>query len=372
MKTNSGRKIVVGLSGGVDSSVSLVLLKKQGWDPIGVSLKLPTWQDPRNLLRENVCCTPESLNIARTICQKLKVPYHIFDVQNDFQREVIEYFVAESKDHKTPNPCIICNRRLKFQKLFEFAKRVGAEDVATGHYARTRKNEKTGRYELLTAKDRDKDQTYALCFLPQEWLPHIIFPLGDYTKEEVYRLAKKEDFDFFLKRPQSQDFCFVAGQSLPDFLKEKVGTQSGDIVDTLGNILGKHQGLHFYTIGQRKRVGLSGGPYFVKSFDILKNRLIVTKNREEISQKEIALSPFNFISGELPKEAIKVMAQVRYHQPLAPATLFPPEADKVKLVFDEPRSVVTPGQFAVFYKGEVCLGGGRILPSAGLILGNLL
>jgi len=362
MKTNSGRKIVVGLSGGVDSSMALVLLKEQGWDPIGVSLKLPVWQDPRNLLRENTCCTAESLNIARSVCQKLKVPYHIVDVQDDFRKEVIDYFVAESKDHRTPNPCIICNRRLKFQKLFEFAKRVGAEYVATGHYARVRKNEKTGRYELLTARDRGKDQTYALCFLPQEWLPYIVFPLGTYTKDEVYQMAKKGGFNFFLKRPQSQDFCFMAGKSLPDFLKEKVGTRPGEIVDVQGNVLGKHQGLHFYTIGQRKRVGLSGGPYFVKGFDIPKNRLIVTKNRKEIAQKEVVLAPFNFISSELPKKAIKVMAKVRYHQPLAPATLFPPIGKKLKLVFDQPQTAVTPGQFAVFHRGEVCFGGGRILP----------
>jgi len=255
--------------------------------------------------------------------------------------------------------------RLKFQKLFEFAKKVGAEYVATGHYARTQKDEKTGRYELLTAQDRDKDQTYALCFLPQEWLPHIVFPLGDYTKDEVYRLAKKEDFDFFLRRPQSQDFCFVAGKSLPDFLKEKVGTRPGEIVDVQGNVLGEHQGLHFYTIGQRKRIGLSGGPYFVKGFDISKNRLVVTKNRKEIAQKEVVLAPFNFISSELPKKTIKVMAKVRYRQSLAPATLFPPVGGKLRLVFDKPRSAVTPGQFAVFHRGEVCLGGGRILPAAG-------
>jgi len=357
----SGEKIVVGMSGGVDSSMSLVLLKKQGWQPIGVSLRLPVWQSAQNLLRENVCCTAESLRIARGICQKLKVPYHIFDVRDDFCREVIDYFVAEAEDYRTPNPCIICNRRLKFQKLFEFAKNVGAHYVATGHYARTRRNKKTGKFELLVAKDKDKDQTYSLCFLPQEWLPSIFFPLGDYTKDEVYRMAKKEGFELFLKRPQSQDFCFVAGKSLPPFLEETIGRKPGEIVDTKGNVLGQHEGLHFYTLGQRRRIGLAGGPYFVKELDVPRNRLVVTTDKKEIVKREIRLAPFNFISGTLPQKASKVLAKVRYHQPLGRATLFPPVENKLKLVFDEPQPAVTPGQFAVFYKKDVCWGGGMIL-----------
>lgn len=365
------KRIIVGISGGIDSSMSLVLLKKQGWDPIGVCLKLPVWKNKKNLLRENICCTKESISIARSVCQKLMVPFYFLDVRSDFQKKVVDYFINEFKNNKTPNPCIICNRYLKFKKLFEFANKMEAKYVATGHYARIAKTPpkcqtvhfgsvKRETYQLLIAKDKNKDQTYNLCFLPQKWLKYIIFPLGNYTKKEVYQLAKKEGFDFFFNKKQSQDFCFVAGKSLSSFLKEKVGKKPGKIIDTEGNILGKHQGLHFYTIGQRKGINLAAGPWFVKDFDISKNILIVTKNQKEVAQKEIILSPFHFISGQSPKEKIKVMAKIRYRQHLSKATLFPPSKDKLKLVFDKPQRAVTPGQFAVFYKGSVCLGGGRI------------
>lgn len=354
------KRIIVGISGGIDSSMSLVLLKKQGWDPIGVCLKLPVWKNKKNLLHENICCTKESISIAKSVCQKLMVPFYFLDVRPDFQKKVVNYFINEFKNNKTPNPCVICNRYLKFKKLFQFAKKFGAKYVATGHYARTRKNNKTGKYELLKAKDKNKDQTYNLCFLPQKWLKYIIFPLGNYTKKEVYQLAKKGGFNFFFNKKQSQDFCFVTGKSLSSFLKEKIGEKPGKIIDTKGNILGKHQGLHFYTIGQRKGINLAAGPWFVKDFDISKNILIVTKNQKEVAQKEIILSPFHFISGQPPKEKIKVMAKIRYRQPLGKATLFPPSKGKLRLTFDKPQRAVTPGQFAVFYLKEICLGGGRI------------
>ena len=408
-----GKRIVVGMSGGIDSSMALVLLKKQGFEPIGVSLKLPVWKDPEgpakvsskfrrtygagkeNLLRENILCTTKSLNIARKICKRLNVPYYVFDVRKDFQKEVTDYFIRELKNNRTPNPCIICNRYLKFKKLFEFAKMVGARFVATGHYARLHeiKNQKslhhppkflwsknlgggTGqakikKFKLLKPKDKSKDQTYVLSFLPQRWLKYIVFPLGDYTKEEIYQMAKKEGFDFFLKKRQSQDFCFVAGKSLPHFIKNKIGKKSGLIISSKGKVLGKHEGIHFYTIGQRKGLNLPGGPYFVKGFDKSKNILIVTKNQKEISQKEIKLWPFHFISGEAPERKIEVTAKVRYQASLSKAILFPftpldskhltgREGRKTKIVFKKPQRAVTPGQFCVFYQGDVCLGGGVI------------
>lgn len=355
------KPIVVGMSGGVDSSMTLVTLKKQGWQPIGVSLKLPVWQNPKNVFRENICCTKESFRIARKICQKLNVPYYIFDVSLDFKKKVIDYFVSELAGGKTPNPCIICNRFLKFKKLFEFSQKVGALHVATGHYARVRKNQKTGQFELLMAKDKNKDQTYSLCFLPQKWLKSLVFPLGDYTKEQVYQMAKKLGFEFFLKRKQSQDFCFVAGKSLSSFLEEKIGKKEGKIVNTKDRVLGKHQGLHFYTIGQRKGLKIPAGPFYVKDFDFEKNLLIVAKTKQEISQRKLFLSPFHFISGETPKEKIKVLAKIRYRQPLSEAIIFPPKKGKLKVVFKNPQPAVTPGQFCVFYQRRVCLGGGKII-----------
>lgn len=355
------KKIVVGMSGGVDSSMALLLLKRQGWDPVGVSLKLARWESPENELCENVCCTEESFSIAREVCKRLEVPYHIYDVKEDFKREVMDYFVDELKSNRTPNPCIICNRNLKFKKLFEFAKKKDIEYVATGHYARIKFNEKTKKYELMKAKDEMKDQTYGLCLFDQEYLSHIILPLGDYTKEEVYQLAKKEHFDFFLKTKQSQDLCFVSGKALQKFIKEKLGEKKGDMVDEGGRKIGTHKGLYFYTLGQRKGLN-TPGTYFVKAYDIKNNRLIVTKRREEMhSQNDIMLKPYNFISGENPKSKISVNARIRYGESLVgKAMIYPPENGILKICFDEARYAVTPGQFCVFYDSEVCLGGGII------------
>ena len=173
----SGKKIVVGMSGGVDSSMALILLKKQGWEPVGLSLKYGIWQDKRNLIRENVCCSRESFEIARSICKKLGVSHYIFDVSKEFKKEVIDYFVLELKNNCTPNPCVVCNPKLKFKKIFQWARKNGIKYVATGHYAVTKKNSKTGEFELLKSKDKEKDQTYSLSFLPQKWLKYTIFPL---------------------------------------------------------------------------------------------------------------------------------------------------------------------------------------------------
>ena len=357
---NNNKKIVVGMSEGIDSSVSLLLLKKQGFDPVGLSLKYAVWKNKRNLLRENVCCSPKSFRIAKEICQKLNIPHFIVDVSEEFEKKVINYFISELKNNKTPNPCVICNRYLKFKKLFEWAKEHNIRYVATGHYARIRKNPKTKKYELLRAKDKNKDQTYSLNFLPQKWLKNIIFPVGDYLKEEIYRIALREGFDFFLKRKQSQDFCFVAGKSLLYFLEAKIGKKPGLIMDTEDNILGKHKGLHFYTIGQRKGIRLTGGPYFVVDFDISKNILKVSKDLDKLYKKEIFLSPYHFISGITPQNKILVMAKVRYRQSLSRAILSPIKKNRLKIVFDNSQKAPTPGQFCVFWKGDVCLGGGVI------------
>ncbi len=361
MSESKQKQVVVGMSGGIDSSMALVLLKKQGWQPIGVSLKYAVWQDKKNLLRENVCCSTQSFKIARDICQKLKVPYYISDVSTEFKKQVIDYFIRELKNKKTPNPCIICNRYLKFKKLFEWAKEHNIQYVATGHYARLRKNPQTQKYELLRAKDKEKDQTYSLSFLPQKWLKNIVFPLGDFLKPEIYKIAKKYDFDVFLKQKESQDFCFVAGKSMKCFLEKEIGTKAGLIKDKKGNILGKHQGLHFYTIGQRKGINLPKGPYFVAEMDKKDNILIVTRDNNKLCQKQVFVSPCHFISGTSPQGKIQVQAKIRYRQELSRATLFPISKTKIKLVFNKPQRAITPGQFAVFYQKDVCLGGGRII-----------
>lgn len=353
------KKIVVGMSGGVDSSMALVLLKKQGWDPVGVSLKYPVWKDEANCLCENVCCSAESFRIAAEVCRKEKVPYHIYDVSAEFRKEVIDYFLKSLKANRTPNPCVMCNRHLKFKKLFEWARRHGIKYVATGHYAQVRKNSKTGVLELSKGMDPEKDQTYSLSFLSAKQLSGIVFPLGKYTKQEIYRMAEREGFEIFLKRKQSQDFCFVAGNAMDAFLKKEIGIHRGPIQDESGRVLGNHQGLYFYTIGQRKGLGLSGGPFFVTGSDVKRNILFVSRDEKQLLRREVVLFPCNFFFGA-PSRPIRVQAKIRYRQTASKGTLYPLKGNRVKIIFDKPQRAVTPGQFAVFYSRNRCLGAGEI------------
>jgi len=361
MESNN-KKIVVGLSGGVDSSVSLLLLKEQGYEPIGVSLKYSSWKNKKNLLKENVCCSTESFNIAKKVCDKLKVPYHIIDERVDFEKKVMGYFLSVLKKKKTPNPCLVCNRLVKFNKLFEFAKKNNIKYVATGHYAKVRKNKKTNLYELLKGKDSNKDQSYFLCLLKQNQLKNIIFPLGGYVKEEVYEIAKKHGFNFFSKIRQSQDLCFVSGKSIKFYLEEEIGIETGDIIDNKGNALGKHQGLHFYTIGQRKGINLPNGPWWVTGLNRRKNQLIVTskENDKSLFNKKIIVSNYHFISGKAPEKVIKVKAKIRFRQKASLGKLYIRKNNTLELIFNKLQKAVTSGQWAVFYQGSVCLGGGII------------
>jgi tRNA-specific 2-thiouridylase len=350
------------MSGGVDSSMALVLLKEEGWDPVGVSLKYPVWHGGANCLRENVCCSTESFKIAEDVCKKLGVPYHIVDVSRGFQKEVIDYFLGRLRDHKTPNPCVMCNRHLKFKQLLAWAARHHIAYVATGHYAQVRKNPRTRKFELLASKDAEKDQTYSLSFLSQDQLRHIVFPLGRYTKKEIYPMAAKQGFEIFLKRKQSQDFCFVSGNAMESFLAQEIGRNEGEVRDDAGHVIGTHQGLHFYTVGQRKGLGFSGGPFFVMGSNVAHNVLRVTRDERKLLSREVFLSPCNFIGG-MPKQSQRVKAKIRYRQAAAPGRLYPLPGNRARIVFDKPQRAATPGQFAVFYRGAVCLGGGEILPS---------
>lgn len=352
-------RIVVGMSGGVDSSITLALLKEKGWKPVGVSLKLPVWKDDYNPFRENACCTDESLQIAKEICDKLGVEYHVYDVRKDFEKEVIVYFLDELKNNRTPNPCVICNRYLKFKKLFEWAEKHDIHYVATGHYARIHHSSKSNKYELLKAKDQTKDQTYGLCMFNQNWLKHIVLPLGDYTKEEVYALAKKKGFDVFLKRKQSQDLCFVSGDALHKFIEEHLGKTDGDIIDVNGKVVGKHKGLYYYTVGQKRGMNLPG-TFYIKEFDVKNNQIIVSKKKEDVIRKEVVLKNFNFISGEDLDKPIEVEAKIRYGPVLNKARLYLKIDGETRIVFKEALFAVTPGQFCVVYKGDLCIGGGVI------------
>lgn len=283
---NKNKRVVVGLSGGVDSSVAIFLLKKMGYQPIGVSLKFSVWHHKHNLCRENLCCTNESFVLAKKLCQKLKVPYRIVNRQKEFEKVVINYFLNELRAGRTPNPCVVCNQKLRFPKLFEIAKKLDAGFVATGHYARRQREIRNSKseirnksqninFKLIKARDKIKDQTYFLYTLKQNQLEKIILPLGNLTKDEVRKIATKEKIEYTKK--ESQDFCFVANHSMSDFLKTKIGQKTGPIYNEKGKKLGQHQGLHFYTIGQRK--GLSfGKPHWVYKIDKKNNALFVTDN----------------------------------------------------------------------------------------------
>ncbi|MFA6917450.1 MAG: tRNA 2-thiouridine(34) synthase MnmA [Candidatus Gracilibacteria bacterium] len=423
-------KVIVGMSGGVDSSMAMYLLIHKGYEPIGVSLKYEVWDDPANTLKENVCCSDESFQIAKHVCEKLGAKHYILDVGKKFKKEIVEYFKAELAAKRTPNPCVICNRVLKFKELLNFAKKHHAKFIATGHYARIVKSKKllpeekkdtknrtrqrSQEYSLAQSADPKKDQTYSLSFLKKEWLPRILFPLGTYTKDKVFEMAKEAGFGFYLYRKQSQDFCYVSDKSMKAFLEKEIGIEPGNIVDSQGKILGRHRGLHFYTIGQRKGVEIPNGPWFVVGMNVGKNELIVTKLGTSpacpaldgsLFKKELILNPCNLLIKPF-KKPIQVEAKIRYGQEASKATLYchsRPDResghsravchsstvchsrldresghsrtasgginssgnfctkDTLKLVFATPQRAVTLGQFAVFYKGKKCLGSGRIM-----------
>jgi tRNA-uridine 2-sulfurtransferase len=345
-------KIVVGLSGGVDSSVALLLLKKQGWEPVGVSLKMAVWEGKCNALKENVCCTEESFGNAARVCEKLGVQHHIYDVRRDFEREVMGYFVGELKNSRTPNPCLVCNRELKVRKLFEWAKKHGIKYVATGHYASIEDG------KLCRAFDMKKDQSYGLCLLRRAHLLNLVLPLGNLEKKEVYEIAIKEGLGFYATVGQSQDLCFVSEQAMKQFLFEKLGKQEGPIIDEEGRRIGTHYGLFLYTIGQRKGLGLPMA-HFVKGFDAGKNALIVTRDRARVLGKNFSVEKFNWLVAAAPKKEFPAMVQIRTHQGEVPATIAP-RGKKMEIECIEPIEGIAPGQICAIYRGRRCLGGGAI------------
>ena len=359
IKKGKGEKIVVGMSGGVDSSASLILLKKNGWNPIGVSLKYSVWKDNSNK-RENTCCTRESIQRAKEICKKYGCEHITLDIGKEFYDTVVKYFIQTLEKSQTPNPCMICNRETKFFHLFKYADSKGIKYVATGHYAKISKSVKN--LFISTPKDKKKDQTYYLSLLPQKWLERIIFPLGEMTKLQAYSLVKKEKLDFYLKLNQSQDFCFVSEKSMDKFLEKEIKSKEGNIINEDGKIIGKHKGLKFYTIGQRKKIGLPGGPYYVVRKDNISNDLIVSKNKEDLGKKEIFIDNVFLQDKEMYSKSLKVKAKIRYQQEESDALLKPISKDtnRYVLIFNKPQIGVTPGQYAVFYINSKCIGSGVI------------
>ena len=361
IKKGNGEKIVVGMSGGVDSSATLILLKENGWNPVGVSLKFSVWEDESNV-NQNPCCTTNSIQRAKEICNKFECEHYILDIADEFQKNVIDYFIDTIKKSQTPNPCMVCNRKTKFQQLINFADSKGIKYVATGHYARIVKSKKYNSFFISDSKDKNKDQTYYLSLLPQEWLPRIIFPLGEMTKPEVYRMIAEKGLGYYEKISQSQDFCFVSEKTLDKFIEKEIGEKIGNIVDMKGNILGKHKGLQYYTIGQRKKIGLAGGPYYVIKKDAKNNTVVVSTDKNDLGKTEINLSDVFFSNNQFYGKELEITAKIRYQQKKCSVKIFPinKSTKEYKALFKKPQIGVTPGQYSVFYIGNLCIGSGVI------------
>jgi tRNA-specific 2-thiouridylase len=389
-KEKRNRKVVVAMSGGVDSSVAAALLKKGGvdelrlsprfanaraFDVIGVFMKF--WAEGKSA-DFNRCCSSEAEKRARKVARILEIPFYVFNFEKEFKKMVVDYFLREYRAGRTPNPCVVCNKEIKFGLLLEKALSLNADLIATGHYARLQPG--TQNYRLLKGKDKEKDQSYFLWRLNQEQLKHILFPVGNYSKTQVRKLAKKFKLPVF-EAPESMEVCFVQGTmvaetsshlpprpaqrvgrgSVNDFLKKHLKEKAGNIVDKKGKILGRHRGLWFYTIGQRKGIGLADGPYYVLDKDLKRNTLLVTKNEKDLLKKELIAKNVNWLSDRVPKLPLKIKAKIRYRHQAVLATITKKlKAKSYKLIFRKSQRAVTPGQSAVFYQNEELLGGGMI------------
>jgi len=342
----------VAMSGGIDSSVSAALLKKAGFDVIGVFMKFWSLADETKI--ENRCCSAESEVRARKVAKILGIPFYVFNFGKDFKKKVVDRFLAEYKKGVTPNPCVVCNKEIKFGLLLEKALKLGADFVATGHYVKTKKiGEK-----IRLFKGGAKDQSYFLWKLSQKQLRRVFFPVGHYEKEEVRRLAREFRLPFS-KVSESQEICFVP-RGIDSFLRKYFKPKPGKIVDAQGKILGLHQGLYFYTIGQRKGMNLPGGPYYVLDKDLKKNKLVVTKSEKDLGRKELKVKDANWTSGLEPKLPLSVGIKIRYRHKAVRAVIKNIDKKYIKVIFNVPQRAVTAGQSAVFYKGKELLGGGII------------
>lgn len=353
-------KVVVGMSGGVDSSVAAYLLKEQGYEVIGVTMQI--WQDEEQaLLEENGgCCGLSAVDDARRVAQALDIPYYVMNFKQDFKEHVIDYFIDEYLDGRTPNPCIACNRYVKWESLLKRSLDIGADYIATGHYARIEKLP-NGRYALKQSATLSKDQTYALYNLTQNQLSKTLMPVGEYTKDEIREIAEEINLPVAHK-PDSQDICFVDGD-YGEFIEEETGRKikPGNFVDMDGNILGTHKGIVSYTVGQRRGLGLSlKQPGYVVRIDKEKNEVVIGSN-DDLMTDVLYGNQLNLMSIPSLENGMRFVAKVRYNHKGAPCMVRMAGEDKIQVRFDEPQRAVTPGQAVVFYDGDYVAGGATIL-----------
>ena len=349
-------KVVVALSGGVDSSVAAALLVEQGYEVVGATMRL--WSAP-GCEEENRCCTPQTRELAAQLAEQLGIPFHILDAQQAFRQAVVQRFLDGYSRGDTPNPCVYCNRYLKWDYLWQFAQSIRAEAIATGHYARLRRSA-DGAFELWKGVDATKDQTYFLSLLTQQHLEHTLFPLGEYTKVEVRQIAHARQLPS-ADAPESQDLCFLGKRDYRDFLREYApqAVQPGEIVDRQGKVLGKHNGLAFYTIGQRKGMPASAYALYVYQKDLEHNRLVVG-TEAELGADSLQVREINWIAGNPPAEHFEAEVKIRFKAVPALAQIEVQPEGSAMVHFAKPLRDITPGQLAVFYQGEKVLGGGWI------------
>jgi tRNA-uridine 2-sulfurtransferase len=357
----SKKKVMVGMSGGVDSSVAAAILLEQGYDVLGVTMQIWPDMDEDRKQVEGGCCSLSAVDDARRVANTLGIPYYVMNFKEIFEDKVINYFKDEYLKGRTPNPCIACNRHVKFDAMLKKAVGMGIEYIATGHYGIIEYNESKNRYLLKKSKTDKKDQTYALYTLTQEQLSHTLMPIGEYEKERVREIAKEIGLTVATK-PDSQEICFVDDNDYGRFIEENTNKKikSGDFVDSCGNVLGRHKGIVYYTIGQRKGLGITfGKPMFVVAIDAKNNRVVLGDEKEVFSDT-LTAADLNLISIDKLDTQINVKAKIRYSAKEADATVIPLESGRVKVIFDIPQRAVTPGQSVVFYDGDIVVGGGVI------------
>ncbi|MCC7202088.1 MAG: tRNA 2-thiouridine(34) synthase MnmA [Nitrospirae bacterium] len=355
----SRKKVVVGLSGGIDSSVAALLLVEQGYEVIGATLRI--WGDGEYLdgeWHDRSCC---KTGLARYAAEQLKIPYYIWDAHKEFKEYVVDEFCREYAEGRTPNPCTRCNEKIKFSLMFEKARSIGADFIATGHYARVSYDQTRNRYNLTKGLDPHKDQSYFLYRLTQDQLSNIIFPVGGYTKKEVISKAESLDLPVSEMR-ESQEVCFVTHEGYREFIREHTSTaiNTGHFVSSSGTVLGEHDGIPFYTIGQRRGLKISAGErLYVINIDAQKNE-VVLGTEQELFAGGLVASDIHMISGELPDQGKLYYTKIRYRSQAVKAMITPEGEGHIKVVFEDPQRAVTPGQSVVFYDGDLLVGGGII------------